>query len=73
MSRFRATFAVIFALTTLSLASPSSAQQNAAPLQQSPALSQPAARDAAYRFTPQFADSAARISTALANAMAQAA
>ena len=43
MSPFRASFAVIFALTTLSLASPSSAQQNAAPLQQSPALSQPAA------------------------------
>jgi len=43
MSPIRATFAVIFALTTLSLASPSSAQQNAAPLQQSPALSQPAA------------------------------
>ncbi len=42
MSPFRATFAVIFALTMLSLASPSSAQQNAAPLQQSPALSQPA-------------------------------
>jgi len=41
-SPFRAAFAVIFALTTLSLASPSSAQQNAAPLQQSPALSQPA-------------------------------
>jgi len=39
MSPFRATFAVIFALTMLS---PSSAQQNAAPLQQSPALSQPA-------------------------------
>ena len=43
MSPFRASFAAIFALTTLSLASPSSAQQNAAPLQQSPALSQPAA------------------------------
>src|SRR5437899_5599317 len=42
MSPFRATFAVIFALTMLSLASPSSAQQNAAPLQQSPALSQSA-------------------------------
>ena len=42
MSPFRATFAVIFALTMLSLASPSSAQQNAAPLQQSPAPSQPA-------------------------------
>src|SRR5437667_11231426 len=42
MSPFRATFSVIFALTMLSLASPSSAQQNAAPLQQSPALSQPA-------------------------------
>jgi biopolymer transport protein ExbB len=41
-SRFRAAVAVIFALTMLSLASPSSAQQNAAPLQQSPALSQPA-------------------------------
>ncbi|HEY3032240.1 MAG TPA: tonB-system energizer ExbB [Bradyrhizobium sp.] len=41
-SRFRAAFAVIFALAMLSLASPSSAQQNAAPLQQSPALSQPA-------------------------------
>ena len=47
MSTFRATFAVIFALATLSLASPSSAQQNAAPLQQSPALSQPAASSAA--------------------------
>jgi biopolymer transport protein ExbB len=42
MSPIRATFAVIFALTMLSLASPSSAQQNAAPLQQSPALSQSA-------------------------------
>jgi len=37
------------------------------------ALAQPAARDAAYRFTPQFADGAARISAALASAMAQAA
>jgi biopolymer transport protein ExbB len=52
MSRFRATFAVIFALTTLSLASPSSAQQNAAPLQQSPALSQPAAPSAALPSAP---------------------
>jgi biopolymer transport protein ExbB len=42
MSPIRAGFAVIFALATLSLASPSSAQQNAAPLQQFPALSQPA-------------------------------
>jgi biopolymer transport protein ExbB len=42
MSPIRAAFAVIFALTMLSLASPSSAQQNAAPLQQSPALSQSA-------------------------------
>ncbi len=38
---FRAAFAVIFALTTLSLASPSSAQQKASPWpQQPPALSQ---------------------------------
>jgi biopolymer transport protein ExbB len=43
---------VIFALTTLSLASPSSAQQNAAPLQQSPALSQPAAPSAAVPSAP---------------------
>jgi biopolymer transport protein ExbB len=42
MSPIRATVAVISALMMLSLASPSSAQQNAAPLQQSPALSQPA-------------------------------
>jgi len=42
MSPIRASVAVIFALATLSLASPSSAQQNAAPLQQFPALSQPA-------------------------------
>ena len=47
MSPFRASFAVIFALTMMSLASPSSAQQNAAPLQQSPALSQPVAPPAA--------------------------
>jgi biopolymer transport protein ExbB len=52
MSPIRATFAVIFALTTLSLASPSSAQQNAAPLQQSPALSQPAAPSAAVPSAP---------------------
>jgi biopolymer transport protein ExbB len=52
MSPFRATFAVIFSLTTLSLASPSSAQQNAAPLQQSPALSQPAAPSAAVPSAP---------------------
>src|SRR5258708_33924705 len=52
MSPFRATFAVIFALTMLSLASPSSAQQNAAPLQQSPALSQPAAPSAAVPSVP---------------------
>jgi biopolymer transport protein ExbB len=42
MSPIRASVAVIFALATLSLASPSSAQQNAAPLQQFPALSRPA-------------------------------
>jgi len=42
MSPFRATFAVILALTMLSLASPSSAQQKTAPLQQSPTLSQSA-------------------------------
>jgi biopolymer transport protein ExbB len=42
MSPIRASVAVIFALATLSLASPSSAQQNAAPLQQFPALPQPA-------------------------------
>ena len=52
MSTFRATFAVIFALTMLSLASPSSAQQKAAPLQQSPALSQPAAPSAAVPSAP---------------------
>jgi biopolymer transport protein ExbB len=52
MSPIRATFAVIFALTTLSLASPSSAQQNAAPRQQSPALSQPAAPSAAVPSAP---------------------
>ena len=51
MSPFRATFAVILAPTTLSLASPSSAQ-NAAPLQQSPALSQPAAPSAAVPSAP---------------------
>jgi NitT/TauT family transport system ATP-binding protein len=37
------------------------------------ALSPPAARDARYRFTPQFADAASHISAALANAMTQAA
>jgi biopolymer transport protein ExbB len=52
MSPIRASFAVIFALTTLSLVSPSSAQQNAAPLQQSPALSQPAAPSAAVPSAP---------------------
>ena len=52
MSTFRATFAVIFALATLSLASPSSAQQNTAPLQQSPELSQPAAPSAAVPSAP---------------------
>src|SRR5882724_11336891 len=42
MSPFRATFAVIFALTMLSLASPSSAQQNAAPLSLSAQAAPPA-------------------------------
>jgi biopolymer transport protein ExbB len=45
-SPFRATFAVIFALATLSLASPSSAQQKTAPAPQVPALSQPLAAPA---------------------------
>src|SRR5260221_3257492 len=61
MSPFRATFAVIFALTTLSLASPSSAQQNAAPLQQSPELSQPAAPSAAVPSAPAPAASDATV------------
>jgi biopolymer transport protein ExbB len=61
MSPIRATFAVIFALTTLSLASPSSAQQNAAPLQQSPALSQPAAPSAAVPSAPAPAASDATV------------
>jgi biopolymer transport protein ExbB len=45
MSPFRATTGLIFALATLSLASPSSAQQQAAPAQQqqAPALAQPPA------------------------------
>jgi biopolymer transport protein ExbB len=44
MSPFRATFAVIFALAMMTLASPSSAQQKAAPApQQAPALTQPSA------------------------------
>jgi biopolymer transport protein ExbB len=43
-SPFRATYSVILALTMMALASPSSAQQKAAPTaQQAPALSQPAA------------------------------
>jgi biopolymer transport protein ExbB len=45
-SPFRATFAVIFALAILSLASPSSAQQKTAPAPQVPALSQPLATPA---------------------------
>src|SRR5258707_15643918 len=61
MSPFRATFAVIFALATLSLASPSSAQQNAAPLQQSPELSQPAAPSAAVPSAPAPAASDATV------------
>src|SRR5260370_34024719 len=61
MSPFRATFAVIFALTTRSLASPSSAQQKAAPLQQSPALSQPAAPSAAVPSAPTQAASDATV------------
>jgi len=61
MSPFRATFAVIFALTTLSLVSPSSAQQKAAPLQQSPALSQPAAPSAAVPSAPTQAASDATV------------
>jgi biopolymer transport protein ExbB len=52
MSRFRATFAVMFALTMLSPVSPLSAQQNAAPLQQSPALSQSAPVPAASTAVP---------------------
>jgi biopolymer transport protein ExbB len=44
MSPFRATFAAIFALAMLSLASPSSAQQKTPPVpQQAPALAQPQA------------------------------
>jgi biopolymer transport protein ExbB len=47
MSPFRATCAAIFALATLSLASPAFAQQNAAPVpQQPPTLSQPPASPA---------------------------
>jgi biopolymer transport protein ExbB len=47
MSPFRATFAVIFALAMMSLASPSSAQQKAVPApQQAPTLSQPPASPA---------------------------
>src|SRR5258707_4378328 len=42
ISALRATFGVIVALALLSLAPSSSAQQNAAPLQQAPGLSQPA-------------------------------
>src|SRR5258707_3170223 len=61
MSPFRATFAVIFALATLSLAWPSSAQQNAAPLQQSPELSQPAAPSAAVPSAPAPAASDATV------------
>ena len=64
MSPFRATFAVIFALTMLSLASPSSAQQNAAPLQQSPALSQPAAVPAPSAAVPSAPTPAASDATA---------
>jgi len=61
---FRATFAVIFALTMLSLASPSSAQQNAAPLQQSPALSQPAPVPAPSAAVPSAPTPAASDATA---------
>src|SRR5437868_8299954 len=61
MSPFRATFAVIFALT---LASPSSAQQNAAPLQQSPALSQPAPVPAPSAAVPSAPTPAASDATA---------
>ena len=64
MSPFRATFAVIFALTVLSLASPSSAQQNAAPLQQSPALSQPAPVPAPSAAVPSAPTPAASDATA---------
>jgi biopolymer transport protein ExbB len=47
MSPFRATYALILALTTLSLASPAFAQQNAAPVPQAaPTLSQPPASPA---------------------------
>ena len=61
MSPFRATFAVIFALTMLS---PSSAQQNAAPLQQSPALSQPAPVPAPSAAVPSAPTPAASDATA---------
>jgi biopolymer transport protein ExbB len=65
MSPIRATVAVISALTMLSLASPSSAQQNAAPLQQSPALSQPApAPSAAVPSAPTLPPSDATVTPA---------
>ena len=64
MLPFRAAFAVIFALTTLSLASPSSAQQNAAPLQQSPALPQSAPVPAPSAAVPSAPTPAASDATA---------
>ena len=64
MSPFRAAFGVIFALTMLSLASPSSAQQNAAPLPQSPALSQSAPVPAPSAAVPSAPTPAASDATA---------
>jgi biopolymer transport protein ExbB len=64
MSPIRATVAVISALTMLSLASPSSAQQNAAPLQQSPALSQSAPAPSAAAPSPMPAPSDATATSA---------
>ena len=60
----RATYAVIFALAMLSLATPSSAQQTAAPApQQAPAVSQPAAVPAQAALAVQAPDASAVVSS----------
>jgi biopolymer transport protein ExbB len=70
----RATYAVIFALAMLSLATPSSAQQTAAPApQQAPAVSQPAAVPAQAAPAVQAPDASAVVSSVPAPAASGAA
>jgi biopolymer transport protein ExbB len=64
MSPSRATLAVILGLAMLSLASPSSAQQNTAPLQKVPALSQPVPAPAPSAAVPSAPAPAASEATA---------